>query len=76
MFTAISSKNTQGYCQPLNESICYNLALHTHDEDHFHHPQILKLASDTHTECNSNRDKKTQQNLPESNKKMVTKTKY
>ena len=21
---------------------------HTHDEDHFHHPQILKLASGTH----------------------------
>ena len=51
MFTAYSSKNTQGYCQPTKESICYNLynlSLHTHDEDHFHHPQILKLASGTH----------------------------
>ena len=35
MFTALSSKNTQGYCQPTKESICYNLLLHTHDEDHF-----------------------------------------
>ena len=39
MFTA---KNAQGYCQPSKESICYNLPLHTHDEDHFHHPQTLK----------------------------------
>ena len=34
--------------------------LYTHDEDHFHHPHILKLASGTHTECILNRDKKTQ----------------
>ena len=52
------NKNTQGYCQPTKESICYNLPLHTHDEDHFHHPQTLKLASGTHTERNVNRDKK------------------
>ena len=32
--------------------------LYTHDEDHFHHPQILKLASGTHTEWILNRDKK------------------
>ena len=44
MFTANSHKNAQGYCQPNKHSICYNLPLHTHDEDHFHHPQILKLA--------------------------------
>ena len=50
MFTANSHKNAQGYCQPNKDSICYNLPLHTHDEDHFHHPQILKLASGTHTE--------------------------
>ena len=50
MFTANSSKNAQGYCQPTKESICYNLPLHTHDKDHFHHPQILKLASGLHTE--------------------------
>ena len=70
MFTANSSKNIQGYCQPTKESICYNLPLHTHDEDHFHHPQVLKLASGTHTEWILNRDK-TQRNLPESNKKML-----
>ena len=58
MFTAKSSKNTQGYCQPTKESICYNLSLHNHDVDHFHHPQILKLASGTHTEWILNRDKK------------------
>ena len=60
MFTANSHKNAQGYCQPNKDSICYNLPLHTHDEDHFHHPQILKLASGTHTEWILNRDKKTQ----------------
>ena len=75
MFAANSSKNAQGYCQPTKESICYNLPLHTHDEDHFHHPQILKLASGTHTEWILSRDKK-QRNLPESNQKIVTKTKY
>ena len=58
MFTANSSKNTQGYCQPIKESICYNLPLDTHNEDHFHDPQILKLASGTYTEWILNRDKK------------------
>ena len=57
MFTANSSKNAQGYCQPTKESIYYNLPLHTHDEDHFHHPQILKLAFGTHTEWILNREK-------------------
>ena len=51
-------KNAQGHCKPNKVSICYNLPLHTHDEDHFHHPQILKLASGTHTESILNRDKK------------------
>ena len=58
MFTANSHKNAQGYCQPNKDSICNNLPLHTPDEDHFHHPQILKLASGTHTEWILNRDKK------------------
>ena len=51
-------KNAQGHCTPTKDSICHNLPLHTHDEDHFHHPQILKLASGTHTEWILNRDKK------------------
>ena len=55
MFTANAHKNAQGYCQ---DSICYNLPSHTHAEDHFHHPQILKFASGTHTEWILNRDKK------------------
>ena len=58
MFTANSHKNAQGHCQPKKDSVCYNLPLHTHDEDHFHHPQMLKLASGTHTEWILNRDKK------------------
>ena len=58
MFTANAHKNAQGYCQPNKDSICYNLPLHTHDEVHFHHPQILKLASGTHTEWILKRDKK------------------
>ena len=58
MLTANSYKNAQGYCQPNKDSICYNLPLHTHDEDQFHHPQVLKLASGTHTEWILKRDKK------------------
>ena len=57
-FLINSHKNAQSHCQPNKDSICYNLPLHTHDEDHFHHPQILKLASGTHTEWILNRDKK------------------
>ena len=58
MFTANAHKNAQGHCKPNKDSLCYNLPLHTHDEDHFHHPQILKLASGTHTEWTLKRDKK------------------
>ena len=59
MFTANPHKNDQVYCQPNKDSKCYNFPLHTHDEDHFHHPQILTLASSTHTEwiLNKNKDK-------------------
>ena len=56
--SANAHKNAQVYCQPNKDSICYNLPLHTHDEDHFHHPQILKLAFGTHTESILKRDKK------------------
>ena len=56
MFKTNSLKNTQGYCQPTKESICYKLALHNHDEDHFHHPQVLKIASGTHNEWILKRD--------------------
>ena len=59
MITANASKSTQGYCQPNKYSIGYNLPLHTHDGDHFHNPQILKLASGTHTEWILNRNKNT-----------------
>ena len=58
MFTANDHKNAKGYCQPKKDSICYKLQLHTHDEDQFPHPQILKLASGTHTKWILNRDKK------------------
>ena len=58
MFTANAHKNEQGYCQPNKDSICYNLPLHLNDEDHFHRPQILKLASGTHTKWILNRNKK------------------
>ena len=57
MFTA-NARQQQGYCQPNKDSICYNLPLHTHNEDHFHHPQNLKLASSTHTEWVLNRYEK------------------
>ena len=58
MFTANAQKNAQGYCQPNKDSICYNLPLHTHDEDHSHQPQFLNLASSTHIEKILNGDKK------------------
>ena len=59
MFTANAHKNAQGYCLSNKNSICYKLPLHTQDEDHFNHPQILKLSSGTHTEGILSRDKNT-----------------
>ena len=76
MFTANAHKNTQGYCQPNKDSICYDLPLHTHDEAHFHHPQILKLAFGTHTEWILNRDKKIMKSTKKINKEIFTKAKY
>ena len=57
MFTANAHKDTQRYCQLNKDSICYNLPFNAHDEDLFHHPQILKLDSDTYTEWILNKDK-------------------
>ena len=51
--------------------MCYNLPLHTHDEDHFHHPQDLKLASGTHTERILNRNKKHNENYQKITKKLL-----
>ena len=73
MFTANAHKNTQGHCQPNEDSICYNLPLHTHDEDHFHHPQILKLTSGTRTEWILNRDKKHKEIYQKVTKKLLQK---
>ena len=74
MFTANSSKKTQGYCQPNKELLCSKLPLHSHDEDHFHHPQVLKLAPGTHTEWILNRDKKHNEIYQKVSKKYITKT--
>ena len=71
MFTSNAHKNAQAYCQPNKDSICYNLPTHRHDEDHFHHPQILKLASGTHTEWILNRDKKHNEIYQKVTKKML-----
>ena len=76
MFTVNAHKNAQSNCQPNKDSICYNLPLHTHNEDHFHHPQILKLASGTHTKWVLDRDKKHINNYPKKNEKIVTNTKH
>ena len=59
LITANAHKNAQGYCQPNKDSICYNLPLHIHDEDHFQLPQISKLAFGTHNKWILNRDKNT-----------------
>ena len=75
MFTAKAHKNAQGYCQPNKDSKFYNLPTHTHDEDHFHHPQILKLASGTHTECTLSRDKKHNQIYQKVTKKLLQRQK-
>ena len=71
MFTANAHKNAQGYCKPNKDSICYNLPFHTHDEDHFHHPQILKLASGTLTEWILNRNKKQNEIYQKVTKKLL-----
>ena len=71
MFTANAHKNTQGYCQRKKDSICYNLPLHTHDEDHFHHPQILKLACSTRMEWILYRDKKPNELCQKVTKKLL-----
>ena len=41
-FSANSSKNAHGHCQPTKDSVFSKLPLHNHNEAHFHHPQILK----------------------------------
>ena len=73
MFTANASQQTQSYCQPNKDSICYNLPLHTHDEDHFHHPQLLKLAAGVHTEWILNRDKNHNEIYQKITKKLLQK---
>ena len=46
MFIGNSSKIHKVVINPLkNQYVCYNPPLHNHDEDHFHHPQILILAN-------------------------------
>ena len=45
--------------------------VYTLDEDHFHHPQILKLASGTHIEWILNRDKKHKEIYQKVTKKLL-----
>ena len=71
MSTANSSKNPQIYCQPIKDSICYNIPLQKHDEDHFQHPQTLNLASGIHTEWILNRDKKHDEVYPKMLQKLL-----
>ena len=59
-----SKFHKNSYCQPAKESICFKLSLYTHNEDHFHRPQILKLAFGTHTGCFLNRDRIYQSQTP------------
>ena len=73
MFTANSSINTLGCCQPTEGSIFCNLPQHIHDEDHFQHPQISNLVSGTHTEWNLNRDKKHNEIYQKVSKKLLQK---
>ena len=68
-------QKTQVYCQPTKESRCYDLPLHTHDEDYFHRTRYLKLASGAHTEKILSREMKTIGNLSKNSQKTITKTK-
>ena len=71
MLTANSSKNAKCYCQPTKESVCYNLPIDTHDEDHYHHPKNSKLASGLHTVWILNRDEKQNNFYQEKAKKVL-----
>ena len=58
MFIANFSKMHNVFINLQKKSICYNLLLNVHDKDLFHHPKILKLASDpTHIVVDFNQDK-------------------
>ena len=70
MFTQSSSKNAQIYCQPSKDSICYNQPHQTHDEDHFHYPQILGIAPGIHTGWFFNRAKNHKENYQKIAKKL------
>ena len=50
MITANSSKNAQIIVKQQKTQFCHNLPPHTNDEENFNDPQVLKLASGTHTE--------------------------
>ena len=50
MFTANTHKNTPRYCQPNKDSICYNLSLHTHDEDHLQYLPLYLDCQNNHYE--------------------------
>ena len=53
---------------------CYNLPLHTYNENIFHRQQNFKLASGTHADLILIRDKKKQRNMSKiANKKEITK---
>ena len=71
MFTANAHKFAQDYCQPNKDLICYNLPLHTHDEDQFHHPQFLRINLGTHTEWILNGDKKHKEIYQKVTKKLL-----
>ena len=75
-FAAHSSKDVQYKSQPTNDSICYNLPLHFHDEDHFRHPATLKLASGTPTGCILNQNIKHNEVYQKNSKETATKTKH
>ena len=57
-FTANLSKNAQHFCKNQKKIQYVKTSLHTHDKDHVHYPQDLKLASGTHTEWILSRDSK------------------
>ena len=71
MFTANAHKIAQGCCQPRKESLCYNLPLQTHDEDHFRRPQFSKLASGRDTEWVLNRGKNHKEMYQKVTKKLL-----
>ena len=51
------------------------ILIYIHDDNHFHHPHVFKLASGTHTEWILNRERE-KRNISENSKEIISKTNF